>query len=126
MTCASTMVYYMPHRSCRASTWCIFCMTIQTTGKTMNALTCCYSIMANTSISCSYSHFLCYSPLDINAINTPNYKMLFTFQFHWKTDQKIQNFNREEADEMAKNDPDFSIRDLYNSIADGKLPSWTL
>ena len=85
-----------------------------------------YSVMANTSISCGYSHFLCYSPLDINAINTPNYKMLFTFQFHWKTDQKIQNFNREEADEMAKNDPDFSIRDLYNSIADGKLPSWTL
>ena len=32
------------------STWCIFGMTIQTKGKTMNALTCCYSVMANSSI----------------------------------------------------------------------------
>jgi catalase len=51
---------------------------------------------------------------------------IVVFQFHWKTDQKIKNFNREQADEMAKNDPDFSIRDLYNSIAEGKFPSWTL
>ena len=32
------------------STWCVFGMTIQTKGKTMNALTCCYSVMANSSI----------------------------------------------------------------------------
>lgn len=47
-------------------------------------------------------------------------------KFHFKTDQGIKNFNRQEADAMAATDPDFSIRDLYNNIAEGKFPSWTL
>ena len=27
---------------------------------------------------------------------------------------------------MARDDPDFAIRDLYNSIAEGHFPSWSL
>ena len=33
---------------------------------------------------------------------------------------------RQEAEEMAMKDPDYSIRDLYNSIAGGYYPSYTL
>lgn len=48
------------------------------------------------------------------------------FQFHYKTDQGIKNFTRQEADEMASKDPDYSIRDLYNAISNGQFPSWTM
>jgi len=47
-------------------------------------------------------------------------------KFHYKTDQGIKCFNREGADEMAKQDPDYAIRDLYNNIAKGNHPSWTM
>ena len=33
---------------------------------------------------------------------------------------------RQEADEMAMKDPDFAIRDLYNAIAEGDYPSYTM
>ncbi len=50
----------------------------------------------------------------------------YHFQFHYKTDQGIKSFVREEADEMAMKDPDYAIRDLYNAIADGKYPTYTM
>lgn len=47
-------------------------------------------------------------------------------KFHMKTDQGIKNFDRHQADDLTRDDPDFSIRDLYNSIAEGNHPSWTM
>lgn len=47
-------------------------------------------------------------------------------KFHFKTDQKIKNLDAGRADELAGSDPDYSIRDLFNSIAKGEFPSWTL
>jgi len=47
-------------------------------------------------------------------------------KFHFKTDQKIKNLSAEKAGQLAGSDPDYSIRDLYNSIASGNYPSWTL
>jgi len=47
-------------------------------------------------------------------------------KFHWKTDQGIKNLSAERAGQLAAEDPDYSIRDLYNSIATGNYPSWTL
>uniref|UniRef100_H2B639 Catalase n=1 Tax=Paracyclopina nana TaxID=565004 RepID=H2B639_PARNA len=47
-------------------------------------------------------------------------------KFHYKTNQGIKCFSRKEADEMASTDPDFSIRDLYNAIATGDYPSYTM
>ena len=41
----------------------------------------------------------------VNADNEPIY-----CKFHWKTDQGIKCFDRHQADEMAKQDPDFAIR----------------
>lgn len=46
-------------------------------------------------------------------------------KFHFKTNQKIKNLDVERANELAANDPDYSIRDLYNAIAKGDYPSWS-
>jgi catalase len=47
-------------------------------------------------------------------------------KFHLKTDQGIKNLPVEKAAELASSDPDYSIRDLYNAIAKGNAPSWTV
>ncbi|KAI5729885.1 hypothetical protein M8J76_007558 [Diaphorina citri] len=41
------------------------------------------------------------------------------------TNQKIKNLPVKRAEDLAGSDPDYSIRDLYNSIAAGKYPSYT-
>src|SRR4030042_542679 len=50
----------------------------------------------------------------------------FWVKYHFKTDQKIKNLTRQEADVMKSKDPDHATRDLYNSIKKGDYPSWTL
>jgi len=50
----------------------------------------------------------------------------FWVQYHFKTDQGIKNFTREEADAMRAKDPDHATRDLYDAIERGEHPSWTL
>lgn len=47
-------------------------------------------------------------------------------KFHYMTDQGIKNLTSAEADRIAGIDPDYFIRDLYNAIARGEYPSWTL
>jgi catalase len=50
----------------------------------------------------------------------------FWVQLHFKTEQGIQNFTREEAERMRGTDPDCVTRDLYQAIARGEFPSWRL
>ncbi len=50
----------------------------------------------------------------------------FWVQYHFKTEQGIQNFTREEADRMKLADPDHATRDLYEAIERGEYPSWKL
>lgn len=45
-------------------------------------------------------------------------------QYHFKTEQGIDNFTREEAARMATEDPDHATRDLYEAIERGDYPSW--
>ncbi|XP_062918291.1 catalase [Mobula hypostoma] len=47
-------------------------------------------------------------------------------KFHFKTNQAIRNLSVEAAKCLASEDPDYSLRDLYNAIASGNYPSWTL
>ncbi|NMO02821.1 catalase [Gordonia sp. TBRC 11910] len=47
-------------------------------------------------------------------------------KYHFITDQGIEFFTQDEADEMAGADSDFHTRDLFDSIASGDHPSWTL
>lgn len=47
-------------------------------------------------------------------------------KFHLKTDQGIKNLPVENANHLAGANPDYSIQDLYNAIAEGNFPSWTM
>lgn len=47
-------------------------------------------------------------------------------QYHFKTEQGIQNLTREEAEVMKGKDPDHATRDLFEAIARGDYPSWRL
>lgn len=47
-------------------------------------------------------------------------------KFHLKVDQGIKNLMADKADDLAGSDPDYANRDLFNAIADGNFPSWTM
>jgi catalase len=47
-------------------------------------------------------------------------------KFHHKTNQGIKNLTAAEADRLVGVDPDYATRDLYNAIANGNFPSWTV
>lgn len=50
----------------------------------------------------------------------------FWVKLHFKTEQGIENFTREEADRMRGEDPDYATRDLYEAIERGNFPSWRM
>ena len=50
----------------------------------------------------------------------------FWVKYHFKTDQGIQNLTRQEAERMKGVDPDHATRDLFDAIARGEYPSWTV
>jgi len=47
-------------------------------------------------------------------------------KYHFKTDQGILNLDACKAGLLAASDPNYAIRDLYNAIATGSPPSWTM
>ena len=47
-------------------------------------------------------------------------------KWHFKTDQGIKNLPVDVAGSLSGTDPDYSIRDLFNAIASGQPPSWTV
>ncbi|XP_065156543.1 LOW QUALITY PROTEIN: catalase-like [Atheta coriaria] len=47
-------------------------------------------------------------------------------KFHYRSDQGIRNIFADQARILAGVDADYSVRDLYNAIARGDYPSWTL
>ena len=47
-------------------------------------------------------------------------------KYHFKTDQGIQNFTDDEANEMVGKNPDYAVEDLFKNIEEGNFPSWTL
>jgi len=48
----------------------------------------------------------------------------FWVQYHFKTEQGIQNLTRQEAARLAGVDPDHATRDLHEAIARGDFPAW--
>ena len=47
-------------------------------------------------------------------------------QYHFITEQGIENFTGEEADQMRAEDPDCATRDLFDAIERGDFPAWRL
>ncbi|MEV4431780.1 catalase [Streptomyces sp. NPDC049585] len=50
----------------------------------------------------------------------------FWIKYHLKTDQGIEFLTQADADRLAGEDADFHRRDLFDSIAGGDAPSWTM
>jgi catalase len=50
----------------------------------------------------------------------------FWVKYHFTTDQGIECFDFDSARAMTAEDPDHHLRDLYEAIARGDHPSWTL
>jgi catalase len=50
----------------------------------------------------------------------------FYVKYHFKTDQGICNMSADRAAQIASEDPNYSIRDLFDNIKTNNSPSWTL
>ncbi|MFV0419493.1 MAG: catalase [Dysgonomonas sp.] len=50
----------------------------------------------------------------------------FWIKLHFKTDQGVKNLTKEEAATLAGTDPDHATRDLFDNIASGNHPSWSI
>ena len=71
-----------------------------------------------------YRHMNGYGSHTFKTVNDRG--QAFYVKWHFKTDQGIRNLPAAEADKLASEDPDYAIRDLYNAVASGDFPSWTL
>ncbi|XP_029438307.1 catalase-like [Rhinatrema bivittatum] len=47
-------------------------------------------------------------------------------KFHYKSDQGIKNLLSDEAAKLVASNPDYGIQDLFDAIAKGDFPSWSL
>ena len=65
-----------------------------------------------------------YGSHTFSLINAKNER--FWVKFHFKTQQGIKNLSPEEATRLAGEDPDYHTRQLFNAIAEGNFPRWTL
>lgn len=71
-----------------------------------------------------YRHLNGYGSHTFKLVNDKN--EVHYCKFHFKTDQGIKNLSAERANQLAGENPDYSIEDLYNAIAEGNFPSWSL
>jgi catalase len=81
-------------------------------------------LMGDRGIPRTWRHMNGYSSHTYMWINAAGEK--FWVKYHFKTDQGIEFFTQDEADQMAAADTDYHQRDLYDAIARGDYPSWTL
>ncbi|XP_041353910.1 catalase-like isoform X2 [Gigantopelta aegis] len=71
-----------------------------------------------------HRHMNGYGSHTFKMVNTKNEAVYC--KFHMKTDQGIKNLDAATAGILNGTDPDYSTRDLFNAIAEGNYPSWTL
>jgi catalase len=81
-------------------------------------------LFSDRGIPATYRHMNGYSSHTYKWYNEKG--DYFWVQYHFKTDQGVKNLTREEAEVMKGKDPDHATRDLYDAIARGDYPSWTL
>jgi catalase len=81
-------------------------------------------LMSGRGIPRAWRHMNGYSSHTYMWYNAAGEK--FWVKYHVKTDQGIQNLTDAEAKAMVAEDPDFHLRDLYESVTRGDHPSWTV
>jgi len=81
-------------------------------------------LFSDRGIPDGYRHMNGYGSHTFKLVNKDNEAVYC--KFHFKTDQKIKNLDVDVAAKLSGSDPDYSIRDLYNAIANKNYPSWTM
>lgn len=81
-------------------------------------------LMGDRGIPRTWRHMNGYSSHTYMWINSQGDR--FWVKYHFKTDQGVESFTQDEADQMASADTDYHQRDLYEHIEAGDFPSWTL
>jgi catalase len=81
-------------------------------------------LMGDRGIPATWRHMNGYSSHTYMWLNAEGRK--FWVKYHFKTDQGIKCLTQDQADSLAGSDADYHTRDLYNAIARGEHPSWTL
>lgn len=81
-------------------------------------------LMGDRGIPKTWRHMNGYSSHTYLWVNAHGEK--FWVKYHFKTDQGIDYLTQEESDQIAGTDVDYHRRDLFDTIAQGDHPSWTL
>ncbi|SIS09018.1 catalase [Williamsia sterculiae] len=81
-------------------------------------------LMGDRGIPKTWRHMNGYSSHTYLWVNAQGVKTWVKYHFH--TDQGLEFLTQDEGDQMASADTDFHTRDLFESIAAGHFPSWTL
>jgi catalase len=81
-------------------------------------------LMGDRGIPKTYRHMNGYSSHTYLWVNAAGER--FWVKYHFKTDQGIEFLTQPEADRIAGEDSDYHRRDLFDAIARGEHPSWTL
>ena len=81
-------------------------------------------LMGDRGIPKTWRHMNGYSSHTYLWVNAEGVK--HWVKYHFISDQGVEFFTQDEADQMASADTDFHTRDLFENIAGGGRPSWTL
>ncbi|HEY8372728.1 MAG TPA: catalase [Pseudonocardiaceae bacterium] len=81
-------------------------------------------LMGDRGIPKTWRHMNGYGSHTFMWVNAGGEK--FWIKYHFKTDQGIECLTSEEAARIAGEDADYHRADLWNAIARGEHPSWTL
>ncbi|KAF9352749.1 hypothetical protein BGX26_009462 [Mortierella sp. AD094] len=81
-------------------------------------------LFSNRGTPYSFRHMDGFSSHTLKLVNSHGVAHLV--KWHFKTDQGIKNHTVEEAAEFDASNPDSSTEDLFNAIARGEHPSWTV
>ncbi|MEU6644372.1 catalase [Saccharomonospora sp. NPDC046836] len=81
-------------------------------------------LMGDRGIPRTWRHMNGYSSHTYMWVNAEGKQSWVKYTF--KTDQEPEFFTQREADQMAATDTDYHMRDLFEHIAAGDFPSWTM
>ncbi len=81
-------------------------------------------VMSDRGIPYSYRHMHGFGSHTFSLINANNER--YWVKFHLKTQQGIRNLTDEEAEALIGKDRESHQRDLYERIAQGDFPGWTM
>ncbi|MET9326594.1 catalase [Tsukamurella sp. NPDC003166] len=81
-------------------------------------------LMGDRGIPASWRHMNGYSSHTYLWVNADGVK--HWVKYHFVSDQGVETLTQDEADRLAGADGDFHVRDLFDAIARGDGPRWTL